>query len=311
MFNKPILFLIFNRIEHSSKVFESIRAIQPSRLYIAADGPRLSILGEKEKCNQVRDLILHQIDWDCEVYTLFRETNLGCGLAVSSAISWFFDHVDDGIILEDDCLPDETFFYFCSELLDTHRNNSSISIISGCNFDLNQAGATEKNTYFFSKIPYTWGWATWKRTWLGYDYNIKKWSKINKHSFLKRIFTEIEFQNFWRKIFDDIFLKNDTIWDYQFFFHCFLRNQLAIVPSVNLVTNIGHDHTATHTFNPDSIQSKFPIIPIAFPLKHNSIIKQNQRYDNLLQESCFGRIPSISYRKKITRYIKKFLLKVK
>jgi hypothetical protein len=311
MFNKPILFLIFNRIEHSSKVFASIRHIKPSHLFIAADGPRPYKIGEYDVCQQLRDLILKSIDWQCDLHTLFRESNLGCGLAVSSAISWFFEHVEEGIILEDDCLPDETFFYFCSELLDRHRYNPKISVISGCNFDSKQLYKQQIDTYLFSKIAYTWGWATWRRSWDGYDYDIKKWGKINKLIFLKGIFKEIEYQNFWRMIFDDLYYVKKTTWDYQFFFLCFFRNQLAIVPSVNLVTNIGHDHTATHTFNSESVQSKFPIIPIVFPLQHNKTIEQNQEYDILLQELCFGRIPSVSFRKRVSRYIKKVLLKIK
>jgi hypothetical protein len=305
MFNKPILFLIFNREEHSSKVFDVIRDIKPRQLYIAADGPRASISGEAKVCKQVRESIINKIDWDCEIHTLFRQSNIGCGLAVSSAISWFFENEEEGIILEDDCLPDKTFFKYCSELLDQHRFNSSISIISGCNFDQNQTNHNSNSSYFYSKIPYTWGWATWKRTWEGYDYNIEKWNKINRRAFLKWLFDEIEFQNFWEKVFNDVYGGQKTTWDYQFFFHCFSQKQLAIVPSVNLVTNIGHDQSATHTFNSESLQSKFPIIPIKFPLIHGTDISQNREYDILLQENCFGRIPHISFKKRVYRFIKK------
>ena len=133
MFNTPILFVIFNRLDTTFKVFEKIREIKPKKLYIAADGPRKQIEGENEKCAKVRS-IETLVDWDCEVKTLFQSENLSCGPAVSTAISWFFNNEEQGIILEDDCLPNTSFFHFCEEMLNYYKENETIMHIGGTNF---------------------------------------------------------------------------------------------------------------------------------------------------------------------------------
>src|SRR5690349_2048344 len=128
-----ILFLVFNRPETTARVFEAIRAAQPPRLYVAADGPRASRIGESERCDLTRR-IASAVDWPCDITTLFRAANLGCKNAVSSAISWFFEHEEEGVILEDDCLPDPSFFRYCDELLAHYRDDTRIGLISGNNF---------------------------------------------------------------------------------------------------------------------------------------------------------------------------------
>ena len=153
-FNVPILFIIFNRPETAERVFSEIKNIKPKELFVAADGPRLNVYGETEKCEKVREII-KQIDWECEVKTLFRENNLGCKVAVSSAINWFFENVEEGIILEDDCLPDASFFYFCQSLLEKYRSNDEIAMISGNHFGTDRIGSFD---YYFTRIPHIWGW---------------------------------------------------------------------------------------------------------------------------------------------------------
>ena len=116
--NTAVLFLVFNRLDTSKQVFQAISQAKPPRLYVAADGARVSKEGESEKVQAVRDYIMQNIDWKCEVKTLFRDENLGCKYAVSGAITWFFQNEEQGIILEDDCLPNQSFFWFCEELLE-------------------------------------------------------------------------------------------------------------------------------------------------------------------------------------------------
>lgn len=302
-FKTPILFIVFNRLETTQKVFNVIKRIKPDFFYIVADGPRLNRSEDLTQCLEVKNYIIDNIDWDCEVKTLFREENLGCGYAPYTAITWFFSHVDEGIILEDDCLPDISFFPYCEELLEKFRDDN-IAIISGCNFshDKNQ------DSYLFSAIPYTWGWATWKKNWLQYDYEIKKWGSINKNEYLKYLFNDIEFRLFWKKIFDDIYkTPPNDIWDYQFFFSCFLQRQLSVVPSSNLVSNIGHGAHATHTFDIDSKQANVATDSLIFPLKHPIKKERNKVYDIYLQELCFGRIKYIPIRKRFSRLLKKVL----
>jgi hypothetical protein len=239
-FNTPILFLIFNRPDTTEKVFEKIRELKPKNLYIAADGPRNE--GEIIKCNVVKNIVLNNIDWDCNLKTLFREKNLGCKYAVSSAIDWFFDNVEEGIILEDDCLPHSSFFDFSTLMLNLYRDNPKIMHISGDNF----SNIEINESYFFSKYAHIWGWATWKRAWNYYDVDIPDWPN-KKLSLLSTVFKKSKTQQtYWRKIFDSVYNNQVNTWDYQWNYACFKQNGLAITPKVNLISNIGFTNNATH-----------------------------------------------------------------
>lgn len=178
-------FLIFNRPSITQNVFDQIKKIKPLFLFVAADGPRQEIEDDKINCELTKDII-KQIDWDCKLKTLYREENLGCGFAVSSAISWFFEHVEEGIVLEDDCLPEISFFQFCSELLTLYKEDEKIYIISGTNM---QNGINRGNgSYFFSNYPITWGWASWKRAWNYFNHDIPNYDNCFKGGDLDKIF---------------------------------------------------------------------------------------------------------------------------
>ena len=241
MFDTPILFLVFNRPEHTRKVFERIREIKPKYLFVAADGPRISHLEDAEKCTSVRSLITQGMDWDCEMKTLFREENLGCGKGPAEAITWFFDQVEEGIILEDDCLPDPSFFAFCSELLTFYRNEERVMHISGNNF---QDGKSRGNApYYFSMFSHNWGWATWRRAWKMFDFNLLKREQVVFDFY--RI-PKIE-QNYWNRNFENCMNGNPDIWDFQWAYSIWSNSGLSILPNVNLVKNIGFDEDGTHT----------------------------------------------------------------
>jgi hypothetical protein len=188
MFETPILYLIFNRPDLTKITFPSICTVKPKKLFIAADGPRIDNQNDELNCKLVREFVLSKIDWDCEIHTLFREKNLGCGKAVSSAISWFFNHVDKGIILEDDCLPNESFFFFSQNLLIKYENNPRINHISGFNFQLGYQH--DKNDYFFSNYTLIWGWATWKRSWINYDFDMKDFEIFYRSCNYKNLFSK-------------------------------------------------------------------------------------------------------------------------
>jgi len=284
MFNTPILFLIFNREDTTQKVFDAIRRQKPKYLFVAADGARKDKPGEAEKCRQVRNII-KQVDWDCELKTLFRDENIGCKLAVSSAITWFFEQVEQGIILEDDCLPDPSFFPLCEELLDKYKEDIRIGHISGNNF---LPGVIEEGlSYDFCTIPHIWGWATWRRVWKNYDVNFPFWEKQkDKRFFLfqsKR--EEIYFSSF---ISDALAGKNGlSVWDVQYMFTLRLQNQLSVYPAVNLVTNIGlGDSTATHTTKKNKKQS-VPVSAIHFPVEHPQYVLRNKKIDDLTIKKLF------------------------
>ena len=301
----PVLFIIFNRLDIAKQVFASIRDYQPVQIYIAADGPRLEKEGEKGKCNDVREWVLLHIDWECDVKTLFRSENLGCGKGPASAITWFFEHEDEGIILEDDCVPHTDFFIFCEQLLEYYRSDKRISILSGCNFDTKKQFST-RDSYYYSVFPYTWGWATWKRNWNEYDYTLSRWKAMKQKDLLAYIFKEKKYNLAWKSLFDK--LSNDEpkdIWDYQFFFQCFRRKQVSIVPSVNLISNIGFGKIATHTTSEDSERANLELESMSFPLVHPMELKRNIAYDVFLQELNYGVIEQVSFSKKIKRFIKR------
>jgi len=227
-----VLFLVFNRPDTAKQVFEAIRQAKPPRLYIAADGPRENKLGEREICEETRR-IATGVDWTCEVKTLFRDKNLGCGKAVSQAITWFFENEEEGIILEDDCLPSSQFFEFCDLMVDKYRMEKKILMISGFN---PFGGNVASNDYFHSKNPSVWGWACWRDRWKDYDFTMKNWTSKSCH-----IFKDIPWYT--KMYYCDMFnnTKNGKIdtWDYQLSFQFLSNDQRVIKPISNLIRNIG------------------------------------------------------------------------
>jgi len=240
----PVLFLIFNRPATTQRVFDAIRQAKPSRLFVAADGPRDDIPNEVEKCEQTRRII-DTVDWGCEVTCYFREKNLGCRKAVSSAIDWFFLHVDEGIILEDDCLPSQTFFRYCQELLEYYRNDMRIMQICGLNVlkEWNRNG----HSYYFSNYGPIWGWASWRRAWDYYDVDMKFWPEVREKKFYKDLFLNSEEAEYRLDIYDKVYSGIIDTWDYQWGFAKAINHGLSVIPSLNLIANIGFTVDATHT----------------------------------------------------------------
>ena len=251
----PILFLIFNRPDTTKLVLDRIREIKPSYLYIAADGPRIDKEGEVEKCQSVRKLVLEGIDWECEVKINFREQNLGCGKAVSQAITWFFENVEEGIILEDDCLPHISFFSYCENLLSYYRNDRDILMISGNNFLNGKVNIPWD--YYFSSFVHIWGWATWRRAWKDYDLKMSNLDTIKLRKQLDSMFGSKSITEKWLSNF--LACQNGEIdtWDYQLQYMVWSKNGLSAMPKNNLVSNIGFGPNATHTTE----DSKFSNLP--------------------------------------------------
>jgi hypothetical protein len=255
----PILFLIFNRPDTTQQVFDEIKKAKPSKLYVAADGPRKNMENEEMLCAETKKII-EQVDWECELKTLFRDENLGCKIAVSSAIDWFFDQVEEGIILEDDCLPSSTFFKYCEELLEKYRNDERIMMISGDNF---QDGIVRGNgSYYFSKNVHIWGWASWKRAWNKYDVKMKTYPDFKKQNQIINVFSNRLIQAHWILMFDSVFSGKTDTWDYQWAYAVLANGGLSIIPNVNLISNIGFDDRATHTLNAVDRYSKMDIYKI-------------------------------------------------
>lgn len=270
-FKTPILFIVFNRPGTTRKVFEKIREIRPQKLYVASDGPRDKIYGEKDKIFMVRK-IATKIDWPCQVITLFREKNLGCKIGVSSAITWFFQQENQGIILEDDCVPHLDFFYFCENLLNRYSEDTRISAITGNNF---QNGKWRGNaSYYFSKFAHCWGWATWKRAWDHYQGELPFWLEWRDSSEWRNFNSDKVERNFWRKVIDKVYYGNIDSWAYSWDASRWYNGFLAATPNVNLVSNIGFGDEATHTKSKNSKFSKMLTSGLN-PIVHPEIIERD------------------------------------
>jgi hypothetical protein len=275
-FDVPILFMAFNRPDTTGPVFEELRKLKPKKLFIAIDGPRNDL--EKEKVDEVKKIVSN-IDWPCKTKKLFRGKNLGCFNACVGAVSWFFENVEEGIILEDDCLADQSFFFFCKELLEKYRDDDRIMHISGVNF---RDQSIQESSYYFSKYPYMWGWATWRRAWKKYNHDVSLYLKFKKENLLSEIFKSKFERLYMKHILESYYAKQSQGWDNPWVFSILINNGLSIVPSKNLVRNIGFStNTSTHSRVADSflsIQSK----KINFPLKHPLFIirdgKADERY---------------------------------
>ncbi|MEO7214160.1 nucleotide-diphospho-sugar transferase [Mucilaginibacter sp.] len=274
-FSTPILLLIFNRPELTEKVFVEIKKQRPQYLYIAADGPRINKENEVEKCRATRQVVLDNIDWTCQVKTLFRDENIGCGKAVSEAITWFFDNVEQGIILEDDCLPSSSFFSFCEELLNKYHDNSQVMHIGGSNFqDKNVAG---ENSYYFSNYIHIWGWATWRRAWQKYEFNLQGNDPQLAYMLKYKFSNGIE-RHFWQHSFETMANHLIDTWDTQWV-HCFFKhNGIGITTAQNLISNIGCGPDATHTIHFNPIISELPVTEIEI-ITHPKKITINKRAD--------------------------------
>jgi len=303
MFKTPILFLIFNRPDTTQRVFDKIREQKPKYLYIAADGARQDKQGDAELCKQTRT-ITDQVDWNCEIKTLFREENLGCKKAVSEGITWFFDNVEEGIILEDDCLPSNSFFKFCEENFDKYRHHLRIMHISGEN-PLNKEFG--KVSYYFSQIPHIWGWASWRRAWNLYDPEFQDFNYFIENNVIQNVFEQKEVRKYWNKIF--IRVKNGEIstWDYQWTYSLFINNGLSIVPNKNMVSNIGFGGSeATHT-NENANCSDRKTYEVDKIIHPKFIIPEKQAINEILKERYDIHKKTVSFiiKREISRALKK------
>ncbi|EFL50856.1 hypothetical protein DesfrDRAFT_2432 [Solidesulfovibrio fructosivorans JJ]] len=274
----PVLFLIFNRPETTARVFETIRQARPRQLFVAADGPRSHVPTDAETCRTAREIAL-AVDWDCEVKTLLRARNLGCRVAVSSSITWFFQQVDEGIILEDDVLPVAGFFDFCQSLLAHYRQDARVIQISGSNFQL---GARRgEGSYYFSIFNHIWGWATWRRAWRLFDPSLRAVQRFQRSGVLERLFTNPATRDLWLESFTRAANGEIDTWDYAWTMAAFGSSGLTILPNANMVANIGFDLNATHTGSAGWL-ARLPVQDVE-PLRHPSAVAADAAADTFTQ----------------------------
>lgn len=277
----PILFVVFNRPDIAMVSFNEIKKVRPMKLYLASDAPRIDKPGEDKLVQMTRQKILGSIDWDCDVKTLFQNENLGCGKGVYTAIDWFFKNEEKGIILEDDCVVNTSFFIFMQELLVQYAFDNRVGMIAGTNplsmYDV-------KTSYVFSKYKSCWGWATWRRAWVNMDLEMK-WRDTSFESVLRNSTFYGKDYKWWKYKIKCIDEKYVSAWDWQWYFSLSAQNQLCIYPASNLVSNIGNDSAATHTSYGNITLERFPI---KFPLVHPKFIMPQYEFDKMMYKKSYS-----------------------
>jgi hypothetical protein len=302
----PVAFFIFKRPDTTEKVFELIRQAKPQKLLVIADGSRPDRPGEAENCIATQ-AIIGRVDWDCEVLKNYSEVNLGCAKRVSTGIDWVFENVEEAIILEDDCVPHPTFFGFCEELLERYRYDNRIVSISGQNVQFGRR-RTEYD-YYFSRYNHCWGWATWKRAWQYFDFDMKLWPEIQEKGVLEDILIDQQAVKFWTDIFQSAYDGKIDLWACRWTFACWIQSGLTILSDVNLVSNIGF---GTEGSNTKSKKGKFfnryssmPVEAINLPLKHPPFIVRNVDADSFTQKTLYNKSWITSLKKEIKKLILK------
>ncbi len=284
--DKPLLLLLFNRPKETEILINRLRKIKPEKIYISQDGPRINFLEDQVLCKEVRNVI-QKINWKCEIKTRYLKFNLGCRSSVSSAIDWFFNFEDDGIILEDDCIPSKSFFNFCAQMLNKFKNSENIFTISGSNFQ--KDNFVGEGDYYFSKYAHCWGWATWRRAWKYYDDNMKFWSKLKNSETWTKLHPNKYEKKYWSKIFNLVYSKKIDSWAYVWLASIWYLNGKSIIPNKNLIINIGFNEKATNTVSSSNID----LVNLNFQemsdiLSHPKEVKINTKADNFVFNNHFN-----------------------
>ena len=281
-----VALFIYNRPEATQRIFSCIRKAKPKKLFLVADGSNSTRQEDERKCAEARK-VTEAVDWDCQVFRNFSVENMGCKRRISSGISWVFNYVDQVIILEDDCLPDSSFFRFSQELLDRYHQDARIMAISGNNFQFGRSKYKE-DSYYFSRYPHCWGWATWKRAWSYYDVDMCLWPQAKEEGWLQSILSDSAAVRYWEHKFQQTYAGNIDTWDYAWTMACWFQNGLCILPKDNLVSNIGFGTDGTHHTHGRSPFSCMPTKPVTFPLNHPSVVIRNTLADQFTQSYQFG-----------------------
>ncbi len=299
----PIAFVIFKRSDTTQKVFDSIRQAKPSKLLVIADGPRSDYPNEAKKCAETR-AIIDQVDWDCEVLTNYSEVNLGCAKRVATGLDWAFDLAEEAIVLEDDCVPHPTFFQFCEELLEYYRNDQRVMAIAAKNVQFGRRRTDY--SYYFSRYNHCWGWASWRRAWQHFDFDMTLWPEAKSKNILLDILGDQRAASYWTRIFQSTYEGGNNSWAYRWMLSCWLQNGLSILPSHNLVSNLGFgaDATNTITSSKNSHYANMVTEKMAFPLRHPPYITRNRCADDFEQNTLFNPTLTNRAKAKLSRILK-------
>jgi hypothetical protein len=282
-FETPVAFIIFNRPQTTEAVLAETARIRPQKLLVIADGPRAGHPDDAERCSAARSII-HRADWDCEVTTDYSETNLGCKQRVSTGLDWVFSLVEEAIVPEDDCLPHPTFFRFCQELLERYPDDQRVMHISGHNFQLGHRRCAA--SYYFSRFSHVWGWATWRRARKYNDVEMKLWPDFRDENRLKDILGDPGAMAYWTRFLQSAYEGKINTWNIQWLFARWTQNGLSILPTVNLISNIGQGTGATHTAGKNWFM-RLPTAGLNLPIQHPRFVVQDMVADRFTQQTMF------------------------
>lgn len=281
----PVALLIFNRPEATRLVAAQIAKARPPKVLIFADGPRPGHPTDEEQTRLTR-AVIDEIAWPCEILKNYSTINLGTKHRPASGLDWVFEAVEEAIFLEDDCLPHPSFFPFCDELLERYRGDERVMMVSGDNFL--PTGRPGPPSYFFSTYVAIWGWATWRRAWRHYDVALEAWKALRETSFPHDMIQRGSVTRLWRDHFDRIVSGETRTWDHQWQFACFRHQGLCVIPSTNLVSNIGFGPGAAHYVETHPLLTNVPAHEMKFPLSHPSVVVPDPEYDRFVCRDLFG-----------------------
>lgn len=273
----PVVFIVYNRRDTAERVFQSIRQARPRRLFVIAGGPRADRPDDAANCVAVRALF-ETVDWDCELLPRYAPENLGCKKTISAGLHWVFEQTDRAIILEHDCLPHPTFYRYCDELLDRYRDDERVMMLSGDNYMFGRR--VTPYSYYFTRVPHIWGWATWRRAWRHYDGALKGWPEIRDAGLFRGFRVDEGYRRAMLNSFEELSRYDRDIWDVQWAFTCWAQGGLSVAPAHNLVSNIGFGPGAGYTTRINRF-AHMATAPLEFPLTHPPHVLPNWRADAL------------------------------
>lgn len=284
----PVLLIFFNRPDCVAQTLAAVRAARPARLYLATDAPRPLVADDLVRCAAARAVVDAGINWPCDVQRDYATANLGPDRRVTSAISWFFDQEESGIVLEEDCVPHATFFPFCTELLARYAADERVGLISGDQFVTGGWRGDGEASYVFAQLTQIWGWASWRRAWRLLDsQTMNLWPDARRTGLLDALFTRKRDRRYWRDRFDECHSGQAEVWDYRWSFARWHHRQCGIVPAQNLVTYIGFRPDALHTTGPHPA-ANLPARPMTFPLRHPAHVEVDRRLDRATARILFS-----------------------
>lgn len=280
----PVAIIFFNRARSVEAVLKRVRQVRPSRLFLIADGPRAHVPEDAHRCLEARTAVEEAIDWDCQIHRRYADHNLGCGPRPATGIDWVFRQVEEAIILEDDCVPEPSFFRFCDEMLERYRDHEDIFQVCGTNY----YPLIDRSfySYHFSRYQVCWGWATWRRAWQHFDYAMRDYDPEDATRMLKAIFEQPTSVRYWRRQFDRLLAGDDTVWDLRWLYAGWRHRALSIIPRDNLVSNIGFGEDSTHTRRAQEGGFQ-PTRTMDFPLSHPPAIARAENWDATTEDYHF------------------------